>query len=99
MKLHELAYVLGDDGGLHHHIDKAIRNMEHHGEKHKSKDVRDACVKAANAIKRHAQNPVALYDDPHTLVKILSVFHGEPDLNRITHASDSLGSYTQSDSE
>ena len=98
MKLHEIM-VLGDDGGMAFHLDKAVRNMEHHGEKHKNKDVRDACIKAVNVLKRHSQNPNALYDDPHTFLKILSVFHGAPDVDRINHGADSLGSYTQTDND
>jgi hypothetical protein len=99
MKLHEIAYVIGDDGGMHHHLDKAIRNMEHHGKKHSAATVRKACVDAAEALKRHSQNPNAMNDDPHSLLKILSIFHGEPDEMRIVHATITLGSYVPSDSD
>jgi hypothetical protein len=99
MKLHEIAFVIGDDGGLHFHIDKAIKNMDRHGKKHSSKEVRDACVQAAARLRAHTQNPSAIHDDSHSLLKILSNFHGTPDVLRITHASDTLGSYIQSDND
>lgn len=99
MKLHEIAFVIGDDGGMHYHLDKAVRNMEHHGEKHKSAAVRKLCTDAAEQLKARTNNPAIPYDDPHSFLKILSVFHGEPDVDRISHALDTLGSYTQSDSD
>ena len=99
MKLHEIAFVIGDDGGMHYHLDKAIRNMEHHGKNHKAESVRKVCVDAAEALKRHAQNPNAIYDDPHSFLRILSIFHGTPDEMRIGHAITTLGSYVPSDSD
>lgn len=94
MKLKEVAYIIGDDGGIHHHLDKAVRNMEHHGKKHKAAHVRDLCTKAAEQIKNSTRNPAMMFDDPHTFIKLMSMFHGEPDESSITQALVTLGSYS-----
>jgi hypothetical protein len=98
MKLQEIAYVVGDSG-MHYHLDKAIRNMEHHGQKHKSAKVRELCTQAAEQLRNHTNNPMALYDDPFSFVKILSNFHGEPDALRISHALITLSSYVPCDND
>jgi hypothetical protein len=99
MRLHEVAMVIGDDGGMQYHINKAIKNMEHYSKSHNDKDVRSVCGDAVMQLKSHTQNPSAIHDDPHSLVKMLSLFHGVPDVDRIKRATDSLSTYNQSDSD
>ena len=99
MRLHELAYVIGDDGGMHRHMHDAMENMKHHSKNHKDEDVRKACTQAMDSIHAHMQRPQSLYDDPHTFLKILAHFKGQPDKNRVLHAVQALGSYTQTDND
>ena len=99
MRLDELAYVVGDDGGMHRHVNDALVNMVHHSKHHKSEDVRKACEQAVASLKNHMQRPLAMYDDPHTFLRIIQSFKGEPNLSQIKHAADALGSYVQTDNE
>ena len=98
MKICELM-VLGDDGGLHGRIDAAIKNMTHHAKTHKDKKIRGLCKEAIKRLDFHSNHPQSLYDDPHSFLRILSNFDGEPDASNLQGAVDTLGSYAQSDSD
>jgi hypothetical protein len=98
MKLHELV-ILGDDGGIQHHITKAMKNMEHHAAHHTDEAMRELCGEAVKRLKLHTSHPTSLYDDPHTMISILSHMHGEPNVNQLRSAVNTLGSYSQSDSD
>lgn len=99
MKLTELAYVVGDDGGLHRHINDAIKNMEHHSKHHADEKVRKMCKQAISGLQGHMQRPLSLYDDPHTFLKLIQPLKGEPDLNHLSHVVNTLGTYTQTDND
>lgn len=99
MKLNELAYVLGDDGGLQGRIVKALDNLRKHQKSHKNPTVRDLCGVAIKKLDFHQQHPVSLIDDPHTFLRVISHFDGDLDENKMKSAVDTLGSYAQSDSD
>jgi hypothetical protein len=99
MKLHELAFVIGDDGGMQGQVDKALKNMEHHAKHGKDKETRAVCANAVSAVKRHVQNPASMYDDPHTFLSMMSTLNGTPDCARIRSVIDSMASFTQVDNE
>jgi hypothetical protein len=99
MRLSELAYVIGDDGGMHRQMDDAMKNMEHHSKNHKDEKVRELCTQAVSVIKGHAIRPQSLYDDPHTFLKILQNFKGEPNASRIKQSVNALSSYAQTDND
>ena len=100
MKLCELAYIIGDDGSVHHRIVHAIDNLKHHQKTNKDKKIRDLCGEAISRLEYHKQNPKSVYDDPHTFMTTLSHFEGdELDSNRLLSAINTLGSYTPSDND
>ena len=57
MKLDELAYVIGDDGGLHGRITKAMDNLKKHQKSHENPKVRDLCTAAIKKLDFHQQHP------------------------------------------
>lgn len=99
MKLNELAYVLGDDGGLHGRISSALSNLKKHQKSHKNPNVRELCCAAIKKLDFYQQHPVSLMDDPHTFLRVISHFDGDLDEHKMKGAVDTLGSYSQSDSD
>lgn len=99
MKLLELAFVLGDAGGMHAHVDKAFKNMTKHAKSHPDKETRDACSSAAKCLQVHMQHPSSMFEDPHSFIRLLSHLQDAPDVNRVKSATSGLGSYTPSDAD
>ena len=99
MKLQELAYVLGDDGGIHRHIDDALKNMKKHAESSPSEDIRTLCKQAIAKLEFHSNNPASIHEDPSTFLKLISNLKGDPTETMLSYVVNSLGSYTQTDCE
>lgn len=98
MLLNELTFAIGNSG-VHSHVHKAITNMKHHAANHSDSKTRAACKDAVRCLNSFARHPGSMFEDPTTLVKLLSHFHGDPDHHRVTTASSGIGSYTQTDSD
>lgn len=99
MKLTELAYMLGDDGGMHNQLAKSLENLKAHSTSHKNEKIRGLCKDAIGKLNYHSQHPASWTDDPHTMLRVLSHFQGDLDENRLRSAVDTLGSYFQSDAD
>lgn len=98
MKLHEVT-VIGDDGGFHRHLHNATQNMERCAKKYTGDDAK-LCVSAVSTLSRLSKSAKAFYDDPHTLLRVLSHFQAEtPDFGAIRGAIDTIASYSPSDSD
>ena len=89
--------MLGDDGGLQYHIEKALENLKLQSKQHPDKDVRKLCNHAIDSLNAQSANPSSLYGDPHTFLKTIRVMQEKPDKLRLSSAVDTLNSFSPTD--
>jgi len=88
-----------DDGGMYRCLATAKDNMLKHSTSHKDDQIRKLCKDTHAQLSKIGSVPSQIFDDPHTLHKILLNLHGEPNHHTVQSMLSALSSYSQSDND
>jgi len=88
-----------DGGGVLGCLQKAKDNMSKHSTSHPDADIKRLCGDTHAQLAKFSASPNAMYDDPHTLVKLLQTLHKDPTKHIVQSVLTALSSYSPSDSD